>query len=132
MLHSLLRVLGIAMVFVWGAAQADTADDFTNPAKPLFINAKTQTLTVKLKSNPSTGYTWYLQSIDSPWLQPVSHQYVAANSGLMGAPGYDVWTFNVKANYQNIPFYSEIELIYTRAWQVNSSPTVLRVFHNPN
>jgi len=132
MLKSLLRVLFVGLVLALGVAQADnTVDDFTDPAKPIYLDSKNSTLVVKLKSNPTTGYSWYLQSIDAPWLQPISHRYVAPSSKLMGAPGYDLWTFKVDPAYQTVPFYTEIELIYTRAWQVNSSPTVLRVFYKP-
>ena len=134
MLKSLLRVIFIISFLIMSVAEADTAiqNDFTNLAKPLYLDSKNQNLEIKLKSNPTTGYSWYLQSIDAPWLVPVSHKYVAPSSELMGAPGYELWTFKVDPAYLKVPFYTEIELIYTRPWEVNSSPTVLRVFYKPN
>lgn len=133
MLNSLLRLLLVLAALNLGVARAAVPnDDFTDPAKPIYLDSKNTTLVVKLKSNPTTGYAWYLQSIDSPWLKPVSHRYMPPVSQLAGAAGYDLWTFTVDPNYQTVPFYSEIELIYTRAWQVNSSPTVLRIFYRPN
>ena len=126
---SFLRVLVIFLFVFSGIAKAD--DEFTNPAKPIYVDSSSDTLTIKLKANPTTGYSWYLQSIDSPWLVPLSHRYVPPVSQLAGAPGYDVWTFKIKPTYKMVPFYTEIELIYTRPWQVNTSPTVFRIFYRP-
>lgn len=129
MLKSLLRIFVIGLIVFVGAARAD--DNFTDPAKPVYLDSSTPNLVIKLKANPTTGYSWYLQSIDAPWLIPVSHRYVPPVSQLAGASGYDLWTFKVDPNYKTVPFYTEIELTYTRPWQVNTSPTVFRVFYRP-
>lgn len=129
MLKSLLRVFVICSIIFVGIARAD--DNFTDPAKPVYLDSSTPNVVIKLKANPTTGYSWYLQSIDAPWLIPVSHRYVPPVSQLAGASGYDLWTFKVDPNYKAVPFYTDIELIYTRPWQVNTSPTVFRVFYRP-
>ena len=51
-------------------------------------------LTVTLDSNATTGYSWKLTGIsDTGVLQKTDNKYVAPTSGLVGAGGKEVWTF---------------------------------------
>jgi inhibitor of cysteine peptidase len=54
-----------------------------------------ETITVKLGSNPSTGYTWSEAAITHPnVIKQVSRNYEApANTGVVGAGGTEVWVF---------------------------------------
>lgn len=82
-------------------------------AQPVFI--------IKLKSNPTTGYTWQLREYDKSLITPVRHQYVAPDSKLMGAPGFDLWTFKVKNNAFVVPHRTTIRLVYVRPWEENQN-----------
>jgi inhibitor of cysteine peptidase len=57
--------------------------------------ANSGTLTVRLGANPSTGYSWGDAEITHPEvIQQVSRNYEAPkNTGMMGAPGTEVWVF---------------------------------------
>ena len=51
-------------------------------------------LTVTLDSNATTGYSWQLMGIsDNTVLEKTNNVYEAPTSGLMGASGKEVWTF---------------------------------------
>jgi inhibitor of cysteine peptidase len=54
------------------------------------------TLTVRLGSNPSTGYSWGDAEIThTEVIKQLSRNYEKPTStGLMGAPGTEVWVFN--------------------------------------
>src|SRR3990167_7048839 len=90
----------------------DTTIHVTSVA-PVFI--------IKLKSNPTTGYTWQLRDYDKSLITPVRHQYVAPDSKLIGAPGFDLWPFKVKAAAFSVPHRTSIRLIYVRPWEESQS-----------
>jgi inhibitor of cysteine peptidase len=51
-------------------------------------------ITVTLDSNATTGYSWQLMGIsDNTVLEKTNNVYEAPTSGLMGASGKEVWTF---------------------------------------
>lgn len=77
--------------------------------KPQFI--------IKLHSNPSTGYSWFLREYDDKIIVPVKHSYEAAKNKLVGAPGVDVWTFRVKASAFTVPQQTVIRFVYARPWE---------------
>lgn len=80
-------------------------------AQPVFI--------IKLKSNPTTGYTWQLHDYDKTLITPVRHRYVAPDTKLMGAPGFDLWTFKVKPEAFVVPHRTSLRLVYVRPWEEN-------------
>lgn len=94
-------------------------DDKTNiaitPAQPTF--------TLKLKSNPTTGYSWFLREYDAGIIAPVKHQYIAPEKPMPGAPGVECWTFKVKPAGFVVPQQTVIRLIYARPWQGNDGAT---------
>ncbi len=89
---------------------------FTSNKKPLFL-AQNQTFEIKLQSNPTTGFSWKLAFYDKPLVNFVGHKYVAPkNTKLMGAPGYETFTFQAKkANYA-VNQVGHIVLEYARPW----------------
>jgi inhibitor of cysteine peptidase len=70
-------------------------------------------LTIELKSNPSTGYSWEIARItDVKVAVFVKKEYAPDRSGLVGAPGKEYWTFRAVA-----PGRTTIDLHYVRPWQ---------------
>jgi inhibitor of cysteine peptidase len=73
------------------------------------------TFTVTLCSNPTTGFQWTeaARISDTSVVEQVSHEFVSAeNTGVVGAPGAEVWTFKAlqKGN-------STIHMDYSRPWE---------------
>lgn len=72
-------------------------------------------ITVTLCSNPTTGFSWgeQAQISDSAVLKQTSHKTVAPeNTGMVGAPGNQVWTFEALAAGASTASFS-----YSRPWE---------------
>lgn len=94
----------------------DTTIHVTSIA-PVFI--------IKLKSNPTTGYTWSLHDYDKILLSLVKHQYLAPTSGLIGASGYDQWTFKMNNAAFTHPQRTSLKLTYARPWDKSDGVTAV-------
>ena len=73
------------------------------------------TFHVTLDSNPSTGYHWQVKSIDNSIVKQTDDRYVAQTSGLVGAPGNQIITFQALA-----AGHTTIELQYVRPWDLQN------------
>ena len=72
-------------------------------------------IVVTLCSNPTTGFQWAEKAqIGNPQvLEQRSYNYIApTNTGMVGAPGDSVWTFEAMQ-----PGISVINLEYSRPWE---------------
>ena len=78
------------------------------------------TITVKLGSNPSTGYQWGDAEISSETvITQISHKYnEPENTELMGAPGTDVFVFDAKTTGS-----ATITISYSRPWEGGEKDT---------
>jgi len=86
------------------------------------------TFVLKLKSNPTTGYAWFLRDYNTNLIIPVKHSFQPPERGLIGAPGYELWTFRVKPAAFTVPQITTIRMTYARPWQSGDSSTQI-VFH---
>lgn len=83
------------------------------------------TLTVRLGSNPTTGYSWEDAVIgNTTKIEQTSHDYVAPTATeIVGAPGTDVWVFTgLKTGSTTITFN------YSRPWE--SVPAIYTLIIN--
>ena len=76
--------------------------------------ASGDSIVVTLWSNQTTGYSWSESAtISAPdVLQQTNHEYVAPETGLMGAAGKEVWTFKTLKTGT-----SEVRMSYSRPWE---------------
>lgn len=95
-------------------------DIMSNPNKPILTSPSAPEVTLKLESNPTTGYSWFLVSYDHQLLSPVSHHYVPVHNGLVGVPGYELWRFKVNPQAFSVPQVTEITLHYARSWEMQA------------
>lgn len=73
---------------------------------------------VKLESNPTTGYSWRMAlSPDPGVVQSAGDRYVAPNTEMMGAPGQEIWTFRAVGEGS-----TRIVLEYVRPWEKDVPP----------
>jgi inhibitor of cysteine peptidase len=72
------------------------------------------TVTVKLGSNPTTGYSWAVTEIVHPEvIEQMSNNYVGPTAtNIVGAGGTEVWVFNTKDTGLAI-----IRMSYSRPWE---------------
>lgn len=92
----------------------------TNPAKSLMVSKAKPEFTIRLKDNPTTGYSWYLMQYNSQLIDVVKHSYEAPHTDLVGAPGISVWQFRLKPEAFTAPHLTTITLGYTRPWETKS------------
>jgi predicted secreted protein len=89
------------------------------------ITATNPTYTLKLASNPTTGYSWLITYYDQKVLVLKKHQYVATNKmkngkAFIGAGGYEVWQFEATAEALKTPQTTSVKLAYVRSWEIKS------------
>lgn len=93
---------------------------YTEDKPVAVVTASNPVFSIKLKSNPTTGYSWYLRRYNTNVLQPVKHSFEPPeNSKLLGAPGYEIWTFRVKPDGFKVPMQTKIRFVYARSWEIN-------------
>ena len=76
------------------------------------------TLTVELKSNPTTGYRWRIADADKNGvLKAGTDEFIAPNTDLCGAPGRQRLSFtSAKAGE------TTLHLVYVRPWEKGTPP----------
>jgi len=113
----------LLMIFVFvSSAMAYAANDipvYTEDQKNITVTKKQPEFILKLKSNPSTGYSWALQQYDSKWITSKKRYYQASTSMLAGAGGFEWWTFRVKPAGFSAKKPMSILMIYRRPWEMN-------------
>jgi len=87
---------------------------------------------IRLESNPTTGYSWYLRDYDRQFITPLKHYYEAPDNKLMGHAGHEVWVFSAKPGAFTVPQMTQIDLVYIRPWDVTaqSKQVIFRVVSN--
>jgi inhibitor of cysteine peptidase len=99
-----------------GATVTVTCDQFSKQAHIVQDVTATvdSTITVTLCSNPTTGFQWGEQTQigNTQVLKQTSYKMVGpANTGMVGAPGNEVWTFQaLQAGTSTVSFS------YSRPW----------------
>ncbi|MCK4870621.1 MAG: protease inhibitor I42 family protein [Gammaproteobacteria bacterium] len=112
-------ILVVSSLLFAASIFAASGNYITNNKKPIVVNAKNATFTIKLMSNATTGYSWLLSHYyPNTMIRPISRQYVAPNKMMPGAAGYELWTFKVTKAGFRVPQIGYIQLIYARSWEV--------------
>lgn len=83
----------------------------------ILVTVRNPVFMIKLKSNPTTGYSWILKTYDPKLINLMSHRYVRPATNLIGASGYELWTFS--AQQKLLGAKTTIQLLYARPWQPN-------------
>lgn len=103
---------------------------YTEDKPVIMVSADAPQFVIKLKSNATTGYAWFLLDYNSKMISPVSHTYqVAKDKNLVGAPGYELWTFRVMPTGFIVPQETMLGFVYIRPWEVGGDvkPLVFKV-----
>ena len=92
--------------------------ELTKDSNEKTIKAKVDDqITIRLKGNATTGYTWILKQYDENLLKFIDVKYVPADSALVGSGGEWVAEFKVLK-----PGISQIQFIYKRPWETKKDP----------
>lgn len=110
---------------VKGLEGAMAMQTLTDPKSSTLVNLRPGgKLTVKLDSNPTTGYYWYLRDIEASQLDQISEEYFAdpAPEGLVGSGGHQVFVFEALASGS-----SQLKISYQRSPIDVAEMLVLRI-----
>jgi predicted secreted protein len=92
-------------------------DVFSDPARPVAVKAG-QTFTLRLRSNPTTGYIWQLaEPLNEHIICFIGQEYRMDKTDLVGAGGTEIWTFRAVGAGE-----TRISLKYVRPWEQNIAP----------
>src|SRR3990167_9939563 len=105
--------LAIGIIFLNPVVYAETTV-YTEDKPAILLTPAQPEFVIKLKSNATTGYSWFLRKYDPHFVQPVKHVYQASTSQLVGSPGFELWTFRAKPTAFIVPQVSAIYFIYAR------------------
>lgn len=108
-------------VFIFSWVYADEKITLTDPNKGIAVSTTSPEITIILKSNPSTGYSWFLSHYNHHLITPKSHRFVRnTNPYVLGAPGFEIWKFSVNSQAFHVPRVSELRFKYLRPWSISS------------
>ncbi|OGT43258.1 MAG: hypothetical protein A3F42_06880 [Gammaproteobacteria bacterium RIFCSPHIGHO2_12_FULL_37_34] len=136
MLKKLIQFSTLFFIFssILFASQTKSAittknDLYTERSLNIVVTKAHPEFTLQLKSNPTTGYSWFLREYSRNLIKPLKHSYQKSVGNLIGAPGYELWTFQVNPAGFVVPQHTTIRMIYARPWQGidNSTQLVFRV-----
>ena len=106
--------------------QKEQESSFTDSTKAIQVVRSSPVITLKLKSNPSTGFSWFLVGYDHGLLVPISRVFVPPTKEMPGAPGYEIWRFGVSPHAFVVPQMTYITLRYLRPWVVPANARKLK------
>ena len=125
----ILRSLLAVFVINFGVSVYADTPTYTEDKTSIVADVKQLTFIIKLKSNPTTGYSWFLREYDADLITPVKHEFQQPEKKLIGAPGFELWTFRMKHAAFTVPQQTALRFVYARPWQGadNSTQVVFRV-----
>jgi inhibitor of cysteine peptidase len=107
---------------------SETIPTYTQDKTGFSVSVQNKEFIIKLKSNPTTGYTWFLTDYNAGLLEPVKQVFeAAANKKMIGASGYELWTFRMKPSAFVVPQQTLIRFVYSRPWE-QSEPGQVETF----
>lgn len=118
---SLVLCVALPAIVFAGQNAASNPPMYDDAKQAITVSKNQPVFILKLASNPTTGYVWLLKNYDKSLIVPVKHQYQAPNTKLIGAGGFDLWTFRVKADAFTVPHQTSILMSYARPWEADKS-----------
>lgn len=92
------------------------------------VAADQNTFTVRLTSNPTTGFQWILMAYDHKLINLNASQFMASKSRLMGASGTMIYNFSVLQGVKR-PDRSSMIFVYRRPWESNTGTKQVVTIH---
>lgn len=116
-MKKLLVILSlIAMTTAFAAPCKNNTAVASQTAQTIKVLSTAPEFTIRVNSNPTTGYSWSVKKYDLQLLTLVSNQFFPPNSNCIGASGYESWTFKANSTAFIQPISTLIEMKYARSW----------------
>jgi len=103
-----LLILTAAMAY---SQDTNKTEEYLNPGAPIKVKAG-QIFTIRMESNPTTGYSWQLSEDLNNIIVLVTNAFIPPDSKLCGAGGHELWTFKAIGEGQ-----TNILMKYVRPWE---------------
>jgi len=123
----LTAVVAVIAAILFVACSKSKNETPSNPSSEKFVDVNEEnngdtihvlpgeTIRVKLRSNPSTGFSWALGPIEDGMFETSGESEFEADSHREGEAGYggcEIWTFKAEQSGE-----TEISLFYARSWE---------------
>jgi inhibitor of cysteine peptidase len=116
--YALMGLIVLIIAGVAGGAYALIGRAKAADAQPSVFNVKVgETVEISLESNLTTGYSWTAK-YDQTLLELVDDTFKEPTSGLMGAPGTQIFKFNALATGT-----AKVTFDYARPWEGEPADT---------
>ena len=103
--------MGISLL--WGFSMMANAANTT-----ITVSKKNPEFSIRVKSNPTTGFQWRVKQIDDNVLEFVGKKYIKSRSKLIGSGGETVMKFKFKKSTK-YPSSTQLMLFYSQQWNPN-------------
>jgi len=129
-----LRILHCSALFLTilstnrlGAAMATEDAPISDPSRPVDVISNNRNFTIRMKSNPSTGYMWFIKQYDPRLLTIVKHEFIppSGNHPPVGAGGVETWTFEASPAAFIAPMLTQVHFVYARPWELSNQNEVI-------
>lgn len=97
------------------AAFAEVGNEYSEKRLSVVASSTDPEFTIKIQSNPSTGFSWFLRDYNDKLLQPLTRKVLSAEK--VGEAQYEVWTFRLKPAAFIVPQQTLIRFVYVRPWE---------------
>lgn len=118
-----ITLIFITLLQICCAVALAADENITDPNKPIVVTKSSPKVIIKLKSNPTTGYSWFLKDYDPRLLVLVKHSFQAPTQKMPGAPGVEIWNFRLNPPAFFGPHLLEIGFVYARPWDIHDNST---------
>lgn len=97
------------------------AENQVDTNKAITLEKNQTEFTIKLPSNPTTGYSWFLKSYDSSLVQPLEHEFIGPKESRIGAGGTEIWRFRPTQKAFQVPQFIQLTFVYAQPWNIKSA-----------
>lgn len=119
------KMVTLLMLIAFNTAFAADPVYYSEDKPNITVTKDQPQFTIRLKSNPTTGFNWYLREYNSRLIAPVKHSFEAPKQQLVGAPGYEFWTFKVKPDGFVVPQQMTVKMVYARPFSTDGGTQVM-------
>ena len=116
-----LLILTGALAYSQETNISEKIEEYLNPGAPIKVKTG-QKFTIRMESNPTTGYGWQLAKDLNNIVVLITTTFVPPETKLCGAGGHELWTFKAVGEGK-----AEIFMRYVRPWE-KDQPARMNVF----
>ena len=127
LVFSVVTSISMAAPSVATSSAVKSVNQTTQPtAAPAngMLTAKHPIYTLRLNSNPTTGFSWFVVSYPEHLVKIIKHEYLPPQTQRIGAGGVEVWQFQATKAALAVPTVIKVTLMYARPWEINDQSTV--------